>query len=498
MKNIKVTLLYPPNQAWPGTMCKPNGSLAYPYLAGALKEKNIEVNIFDACVGNEKDSLDEIFYKSTGLPGGLLRTGVSDERILEEISNSDIVGLTSIFTDQETMVLRTAGLIKKHYPDKFILSGGVNARSRNSRFLEHGIDAVCLGEAEQTICEITSRLQKSNRDLNNIPGLAFKTPDGRININPAGPENIIKDLDKLPIPAWDLLPNNRYWKIRRPHGGYFPEGSDLRYASMMTSRGCVFSCRFCHIAGETKDNISGAIGRFRVKSDERVLREIEVLKNIRVKQVFIEDDSFLAKRKRAIRLLDKIRMDGLEIIDVNGINPIHLFKNSEPDEELLEALKNTGFTEIVLPFEPGCQRVINKYASSKWNVEKLEVPPLIQLCKKKGLRVAGNYMIGFPDETREEIEQTINTAKHHRSHGLDSANFFCVIPLPGTPLFQYALEQGQIKEEKYNPDRMTWLKGNIINSEVGPEELEDIRLKAWEETNDDSFVDYKTDMQVSE
>ena len=57
---MRVLLLYPPEQNWPDTMCKPNGSLAYPMLGGALLEAGIEIKVFDACVGNEKDNLEEI------------------------------------------------------------------------------------------------------------------------------------------------------------------------------------------------------------------------------------------------------------------------------------------------------------------------------------------------------------------------------------------------------------------------------------------------------
>ena len=85
MKTIKTVLLYPPEQNWPDTMCKPNGSLAYPMLAGALREAGYEVEIFDACVGNEKDDLSTVFYNSSDLPSGMLKTGVSDERILEQV-----------------------------------------------------------------------------------------------------------------------------------------------------------------------------------------------------------------------------------------------------------------------------------------------------------------------------------------------------------------------------------------------------------------------------
>ena len=59
-KNLRVLLLYPPEQTWPEMMCKPNGSLAYPMLAGALLEAGIEVEIYDACVGDEKDDLNEL------------------------------------------------------------------------------------------------------------------------------------------------------------------------------------------------------------------------------------------------------------------------------------------------------------------------------------------------------------------------------------------------------------------------------------------------------
>ncbi len=57
MKDIKVTLLYPPHQSWPDSMCKPNGSLAYPNIGGALREMGVQVEVYDACVGNQKDNL---------------------------------------------------------------------------------------------------------------------------------------------------------------------------------------------------------------------------------------------------------------------------------------------------------------------------------------------------------------------------------------------------------------------------------------------------------
>jgi radical SAM superfamily enzyme YgiQ (UPF0313 family) len=477
-------------------MCKPNGSLAYPSLGGALRRHGVEVHVYDACVGNNADDLREVFYNSPReLPSGLLRTGASDERILSEAQKADIIGITSIFTEQETMVLETARLIRAALPDKVLVSGGVNARSRLPQFFAAGFDAVCLSEAETTILQIVDAARLSARpDLSAIAGLAYRDGDG-YRVNPARAQQMLWDLDELPMPAWDLLPNERYWAIGRPHGGAFKPGEEVRYGSMVTSLGCPFHCAYCHIAGEQEGSIAGAIGKYRVKSDERVLAELEVLKALGVTELFIEDDSLLGQKKRSIRLLGKIRGAGFNILDVNGINVVHLLKKWKPDHEVLEALVDAGFTEIVLPFESGNLRVLRKYASNKLNIEKSDIAALIKACKSYGLRIAGNYMLGYPDETLEEIQTTVDLARKHMEYGLDAANFFLVMPLPGTPLYEMACTNGHISPN-FDPDNMNWTRANMANTLVPARQLEEIRNQAWESINSVGFREYKKAMVV--
>jgi radical SAM superfamily enzyme YgiQ (UPF0313 family) len=477
-------------------MCKPNGSLAYPSLAGALRRHGTDVGLFDACVGDDTDDLDEAFYNSpVELPSGLLRTGVPDERILAEVEGYDIIGITSIFTEQETMVLRTARLIRDQFPSKILISGGVNARSRLPRFFAAGFTAVCLSESEDTITQIVDAARRYRTpDLSMIGGVATMY-DGRIRVNAIGAEEIRWDLDSLPVPAWDLLPNERYWAIGRPHGGAFDPQMELRYGSLMTSLGCPFHCAYCHIAGEKDGSASGPIGRYRMKSDDRVLMELDTLKALGVKQVFIEDDSLLADKKRCIRLLEKIRGADVDILDVNGVNVIHLLKRWKPDHEVLQSLVAAGFTELVLPFETGNLRIMRKYASNKLNIEKSDIGALIAACKNYGLRITGNYMLGYPDETLPEIESTIRLARNHMSFGLDAANFFLVMPLPGTPLYEMACAQGHIDPD-FNPDTMNWTRANMKNTTVPAGQLEEIRDRAWEETNHPEFKRYKKTMVV--
>ncbi|HEY4477533.1 MAG TPA: radical SAM protein [Candidatus Paceibacterota bacterium] len=496
-----VVLLYPPTQSLPdegqdrpATLCKPNGSLAYPQLAASLVQHGVPVRIFDACVGNEKDNLDDIFTHPTKLETGLWRTGVPDERILEEVADATIVGLTSLFTDQETMVLRTASLIKKTFPEKLVIAGGVNARARRKNFLANNVDVVCLSEADFTIREIVDAVAHGN-DFSHIHGIAWHGGE-----NPSRSQDVIWDLDKLPIPAWHFLPLERYWKVARSHGGFErPAKEEHRYGSINTSVGCAFKCTYCHIAGETDGSIAGPIGRYRVKSDERVLDELQELKRLGATHIFLEDDMLFGYKERAIRLLQKMRTAGVEISDVNGLNVIHLFhrvmggKNYEPDEMVINVLREANFRDIVLAFESATPHIIHKYATNKWDPERMDIAKLIRLLKHYNLKVGGNYMLGYPDETLEEINATVELAREHRAAGIDWCNFYAVLPLPGTPLFDLSLRNGWISPD-FNPDRMSWTRSSIINSIVPAQKIEKIRQQAWLEINSSSFKEHRKGM----
>jgi len=492
-KDIKVTLLYPPHQSWPEAMVKPNGSLAYPQLGGALREKGIEVEVFDACVGNEKDDLQETFYKSSQLPSGLSRTGVSDERVLQEIADSDIIGLTSIFSAQETMVRHAASIIKEHFPEKLVIAGGINARARKELFFDAGVDVVCLSESERTIIQIVDVVAKKSRDFSEVPAVAIRK-DGQIVSNRTRSEDVIWNLDEQPFPAWDLLPNERYWQIGRPHGGVFTAEENIRYASIMTSLGCIFDCKFCHIAGEVEGSEAGPIGKFRIKSDERVLEEIHSLTEIGANTIYIEDDTLFGYKKRGMRLVQKLNKVKAAFMCVNGMNIAHLMSRNKPDEEMIAVLAEAGVRELDLPFESASPRILAKYCTNKWSIEKFDIPSLIKKCREAGIRLNGGFMIGFPDETREEIETTIAYAERMRDEGVNAVNISIVIPLPGTPIFDQAKSEGRLPED-FDIDKMHWMRANMINTEVPPEELEQIQREAWERINDKSYTDAKKAMR---
>jgi anaerobic magnesium-protoporphyrin IX monomethyl ester cyclase len=489
-------LLYSPLQFGQNEMAKPDGSLSLPYLAGALRRAGFGVALLDISVGNAKDDLKETFFKPMALPSGLFRLGMSEERILEEAGGHDVICISSIFTAQTRMVLDTVRLIKQAFPEKLIVAGGVNARSLAPRFFDAGVDIISLSEGDRTIVEIGDVLRRGSRDFNGVPGISMRIGG---HLGSTAPVRVIEDLDELAVPAWDLLPLDKYWTISRPHGGDFPPGQTIRYAEIMTSRGCPFACTYCHVSKESPEAETGAIGSYRVKSLERVVHELEVLKGLGTEYVFVEDDSLLAKKKRIMDIFRAMRGMNLKFADVNGVNLVHLFTNIGgrlvPDRDLLETMVEVGFETLTLPFESANQRILDRYATRKWRTDRCDTVALVKACVDVGLTVGGNFMIGYPDESREEVFTTIDFAKKHVDAGLNVALFFCVIPYPGCKLFDEAIANGQL-DPNFDPDIMKWTNPVLRNTAINAQELMEIRRQAWVSTNRPEYIAYKTGMNV--
>jgi radical SAM superfamily enzyme YgiQ (UPF0313 family) len=454
------------------------------------------VDILDVAVGNNKDQLAYTFFKPTRLNNGMLRIGLPSERIVEEMTDYDVLGISSVFTPQTSRALELIHLARSAFPDKPIIVGGINARNLRRRFFEAGADFIFLSEAEISIVEFAEWLE-GRRPIDSVSGIAYCDDAGKEVIQPT--RKLITNLDELPIPAWDLLPLEKYWDISRPHGGFFKETEKIRYAAIQTSRGCSFTCSYCHISNERDSEVSNDIARWRPHSLRRVEDELWRLKDLGAKYIFVEDDSFLAKKARAFELMRIIKDASLTIADVNGVNIVHCLKNNngqlEPDYALIEALGDAGFRWIYLPFESGSQRLLDRYSSSKWHINKTNTAKLIEAFRQANITVAGNYMLGFPDETLEEMYSTILSAKRHMEEGLDHALFFTVIPYPGSALYDEVIARGQL-DPGFNTDNMKLTRTVLKNTPVTPETLGAIRQLAWLTVNRKEFVDYKMQQRL--
>jgi len=480
-KKMRVLTIEPFNRLPPDARPFHNGSLGVLSLAGALKQSGFETDYLDATIGD--DNPNRIANEK-----GLIRRGASDEQIAEKVGDYDVVAVSSNYTQQTFSVLKIAEIVKEINPNALLIGGGTCFRSDPERFLKAGFDALGSGiEGEETIVSLLEAVE-NREDWRETSGLLILRNEQMVN---TGTPKTTQDLDLLPFPAFEILPLENYWEMSVPHGGNYSAEQMVKDGPIETSRGCQFSCCSCH-----NSKIDTGI---RFKSPRRVYEEVLSLKKLGVEWLSFADDSLLTKRRRAMDIFTAIEPLKMKLIMANGVNLVHLFKRKETgklevNRDLLELMARAGLKQLVLPFESGSKRIIDKYASRKWNPETLDVVKLMQIARELGIVVPGNFMIGFPDENMEELNQTIKLAKRLRSEGLAYASFFIVTPYPETKLFDMAVAEGRLSSN-FDPDGFHW--GNpTMKTDIPAEELLRVRHDVWREINDSEFINEKLESQI--
>lgn len=495
-KGVKVLLVEPPNLFPPDTHRRPNGSLGPVCLGGSLADAGFAVDYLDATVGTNDQNVKDIFFRDSEInEKGLVRVGMNDNEIGEAVSDYDIVAVTNIFTPQTNSTLQFGHIVKKVNPEAVLVAGGGNAWSLSDRMLDV-YDAVGFGEGEEMLTDLVTAVARQE-EWRNTPGFMHRV-DGNTKIS--GLPRTVANLDQLPPPKFDLWPLDKYWEISAPHGGDFPPGMQVKYASIETSRGCPFSCTYCHISGQKGDDRMSRSGHLRLKSLDTVMTQVQALKGLGVEWLFFEDDSLLAKPKRAEKIFDEINKEGLNLAGMNGVNIVHFYQRNkqgklEVNKALLESMAEAGFKQLVLPFESGSQRIINKYASGKWNLKTMNPVDLIREATQLGIKVPGNFMIGFPDESKEELDHTLELAEDLIEAGLTYASFFIVVPYPGSVLFDEAIKKGYL-DNNFDPDLFHWGNPVMKNTVTPAKELIRLRKEMWREVNDPKYIKGKEKRQV--
>lgn len=481
-------------------MIRPDGTLALPYLDAALTRAGYDSTILDMSVGGPHDRLEDTFYNEVAVSPKLVRVGMTPDRILEYVRDYDVIAITSIFTPQTSRCFEVGRLIKQAYPEKVLIAGGVNARSLRHHFLKNGFDCVFLSESENVIVDFARYLETGDPPLEEIEGIAYMDGD-EARLRPM--IRVAENIDDYAMPSWHKLPNEKYWEISRIFGGkegWIDVGEHPRYAAVFTSRGCPFRCTYCHISKE-RGFEAGEIANLRLHSIERVHAEFEQLRDLGVDTVYINDDSFLAKKPRVHTILEILRDYDFRLADVNGVNIVHLFKRHNGslvvDEELLYALHAAGFRRLSIPFESGNQRVIDKYSSGKWRIDECDVVELIRRMTRIGVVASGNFMIGYPDETLDELTDTFMLARRAIDAGLHACSFFMVQPFPGTLLFEESIANGQLPRN-WHWDELGWSKGSpFLHPVIDKNLLKYCWSLVWKLLNRESRIDEITGQLVA-
>jgi radical SAM superfamily enzyme YgiQ (UPF0313 family) len=409
---MKILLINPPIREW----SKPNVfPLGLGYIASILLQDRHEVEVLD--INAHRWDRDEV-----------------EERIKR--ASFDVVGIGGIVTTYK-YIKWLLSLLKTYHPDKKRIVGGSVGSSVPGLMLERNpVDVVCVGEGEDTVRELMKVL-KGEGDLSEVKGIWYRDASGKIFEN--GKRFPIMDLDSIPLPAWDLFSMEIYLKnpVGAPNRNKWIDGSadqDTPLSmNLFATRGCPYQCIYCY------HDFMG-LG-YRHRSPENVVQEIDLLhKRYGVTYFHFVDDEFVMKKDfvhdfcRRIKELGKRHGQQFTWGCAGRVNLM--------TEELVATLADSGCVLIGYGIESGSQRMLD-FIKKKVTVEQAK--NAIRLTKKYLGWADCSFMIGYPGETKETIQETIDFCKELN---LAPEVIFFLTPYPGTELYQMALARGKIQNEE--------------------------------------------------
>lgn len=306
------------------------------------------------------------------------RFGHPDEWIIGRIPcDTDVIGINAPFTDSRIVLYPLVKKIKAAFPDVPVVIGGVLATTLPRQVItESGADIVVKGEGEVAFSRILN-----GYPLEEIPGLVFKKADGSIFESPLRSEQV-KSIDVIPSPGYGFRPMKWYVK-------WSPRGNQADITlSLISSRGCPFTCEFCSIPEKGQ--------MWRPFTPERVLQEIKMaIEKWGVNHIEFEDDNFTLHEPRAVAVLEYIRD-----LRKQGHDFLCTFPNGimvdRMTEKLAILLKEAGTEIVYLPVESGDPRILlamNKPMAEKHLDKTLQAA---KWCVDAGLRVSCFLIVAYP------------------------------------------------------------------------------------------------------
>jgi len=378
----------------------------------------------------EKVRSDDGAYTTLGTPETLIRDAFREYR-------PDVVGIGGQFAPQEPETLRIARLVRQELPHAKTVVGGANAAVRSQALIERKeIDFCVIGEGERTFRELLDCFIRGEEPAG-LSGVVSKA-DTELR-----PRPYIDDLDALPMPAYDLADEKYYRDGTRASWTkpwrYISASAYIGRMPVITSRGCPFSCTFCSIHLHMGK-------KFRSNSAAYVIEHLRhCVEKLGVRRFSFEDDNISFKKDRWNQLLDAIIESELDIdwITRNGIRADTL------DKEVLAKMKKAGCSQLTYAVESGNPRVVNEVIKKKTSLEKIS--EVMACTRELGIPMEAFYVVGFPGETLDEMNDTVNFAIEHFARFGTYPILYFATPLVGTKLFEECVKLGLIVDEMISP-----------------------------------------------
>jgi len=379
--------------------------LAMGYLKSNLGEEH-DVKIIDCSLNNIAANSDE-FAKNI------------------QNFNPDIICVSS-WSSTYREAIQALKVAKQLNSNVITILGGAHATTYSHYIIqrEKHIDFIFRGEAELSFPKFVEKLEDGNHDFSQIKGLAYVDKKGNLVQNEM---DRIENLDMIKIPDYGEMKLQEYIKH-----GYRLSTTHSRNAPIWLTRGCPYRCQFC-----SASILNGKV--IRAHSIEYAIRWIRYLHDEeKIEHINIIDDNFTFDLNYAKNFCKAVIDDGLDITieTPNGIRMQRL------DDKLCALMKKAGWESLVIAPESGSVHTLK--IMKKDFIKPETVPDTVKMIKKHGLKVHGFFILGYPGETKKDLQLTLNLLRRSNLDFFTLSNFQ---PIPGTPIFDELVNEGKITND---------------------------------------------------
>jgi radical SAM superfamily enzyme YgiQ (UPF0313 family) len=369
------------------------------YAASYLKSGGYDVALFDTMLADSEEDL---------------------KRELERHKPQIFVIYDDVFNYLTKMCLtrmREAAFrmseIAKKFGCKVIVSGS-DSVDHLEKYFEHKVDFAICGEGEITLGEIINHIAFGEKYLPyNIDGLAY-IENG--SIKKTSPRKVLKDLDILPFPAWELVDLDRYRELWLKHHGYFS-------LNMVTTRGCPYHCNWC------AKPVYGQV--YNSRSPENVAAEMKMLKEkYSPDHIWFCDDIFGLKPGWITKFDEVVNKEKIDT-PFKCLSRVDLLLK----EDNISHIASAGCESIWVGAESGSQKILDAMDKGT-SVEEIYLAT--KLLKKHDIKTCFFLQFGYTGETKEEIGMTLQMVRDLMP---DDIGISVSYPLPGTKFYDNVVSQ---------------------------------------------------------
>ena len=410
-------------------------------LVAVLKEDGHSVKVFDTAFYRDHESKSQTEIRAERMISKEVRdedkclpentTDMNEDLIaLLQTFKPDLVGF-SILEIMYATSIHLANIIKKECPGIPIIAGGVfPTLSPEIVINEHSIDIVCLGEGETSLRNLAARISEK-KSYDDIEGLWIKRGGEILKNRPS----VLHDINVLPFPDFSEFDLRLFFKPM--------QGKMYKMINIETSRGCVNNCTYCAAPQLRKFFKENNCGKYNRNMDmNKVIEQIHLqIQKYSPEFIYFSSENFLSvsdeEFRQFISAYEKIRL------------PFWIQTRIETlSQERIEALKRVGMLWLTIGLEHGNEEfrreVLKRHYSNEKFFEKMNI------LKEAGIGASVNNVIGFPDETRDLIFDTIRMNKklYEQNNKLET-NVFLFTPYRGCELFNICLEKGLVDDVLY-------------------------------------------------